>query len=361
MKRLVLAAAIAAISMTAQAAPTVYGKIFLSVDTVDSDTDTLSADRSTVTGTTSVSRSKLNSTASRVGFKGSEPLTANTDVVYQLEYGVKVDDNSSQFSARDTYIGVANKQYGTLVAGRLTAVDNNVNFANMAVGAVDGGDNVLAAIDKPRANNAFAYTSPSYNGLTFQGMYVADEFSDDEFDADGKRLSNNGSRDTFGRDVYGVAAIYKPSTLPLRAGVSWMQGGDNLKTLRISGDYKVTPKTTIGALYQNTDLGEVAGRTEKENAYTVSASYQTDTPWKVYGQADYVDNASGFEQAERQRYILGAQYAFNKAATGHLYASYRDEDRVKGQSYFVGGGTTTFTKDEKYEGYGVGAGIEYKF
>ncbi|USZ15230.1 porin [Moraxella sp. FZFQ2102] len=352
MKKLVLATAIVAASITAaHAAPTVYGKVFLTLDTVDADLDRLSADRKTVERTDSSTRTKLNSTTGRIGVKGSEPLTANTDVVYQLEYGVRVDDNASttgHIVPRDTFIGLANKQYGTVLAGRQTSVNNGINFADVSAGAVDGGDNLLSALDKPRVNNAFTYFSPSYNGLSFQGMYALDENDDNDKVFDG---------------YYEAAIAYKPAEAPFRAGIGWMQASDRIKALRVSGDYKFTPKTTLGVLYQNTKLGEGFGGDEKENSYTASLRYQTETPWLVYGQVDYVDNAGGFKDGERQRYIVGGKYAFNKAATGHVYASYRDEDRVAGQTAFVGAGKQNLgaAGNAKYEAFGVGAGIDFKF
>lgn len=343
MKKLVLATAVAALSITAaQAAPTVYGKAFLTVDYKDGDFDY--TDRAGVEKTIDDSRAKLNSNASRIGFKGAEALTANTDLVYQLEYGVKVDENTQdeQFKARDTYIGLANKQYGTLLAGRLSSIDGNVDFANVSQGGVLAGDNVLASFDAPRANNAFAYVSPSYNGVSFQGMYVADE---------------NSSTDTFGRDAYGLAALYQPEGQPFRGGVSWVQAGDALKALRVSGQFDATPALTVGALYQNTDFDKA----EKENAYTLSGKYKTATPWAVYGQVDYVDNAGGVKGNEKQRYVVGGQYAFNKATTGHVYGAYLDQDVAAGTWAAHNDETKVFAKTGNYQGFGVGAGIEYKF
>ena len=112
MKKLLLASAIAALSITAaHAAPTVYGKAYLTLDVKDGNDAAKAASTET--------RTKLNSNASRIGVKGSEALTANTDVVYQLEYRLEVDTNSkASFTARDTYLGLANKKLGTLIAGR---------------------------------------------------------------------------------------------------------------------------------------------------------------------------------------------------------------------------------------------------
>lgn len=308
MKKLLLASAVAALSVTAaQAAPTVYGKAFLSVDAVKD------------------ARVQLNSNASRIGVKGKEALTANTDVVYQLEYRVELDDTTRNFENRDTYLGLSNKQYGTLVAGRLTSIDGNVDFANVTAGSPVGGDKVLAAYDAERANNAFAYFSPSYNGVQVQAMYVLDE---------------NNVTDSLDRDAFGLAVKYEPQAA-YRAGASYIQAGD-FKAARISGAYDVTPSLTVGALYQNTDLNTE----NNENAFTLSASQKVaNTAWTTYGQLDLVDNVEGDKDEELKRIVVGGKYAFNKATTGHIYGSYaRAED-----------------SSSKANTHGIGAGLEYKF
>ncbi len=375
MKKLVLATAVAALSVTAaQAAPTVYGKAFLTLDLNDGDTDsrtvttnrTLDANGGVTNAITTTSptkrvpsaeRSQLNSVGSRIGLRGSEPLTDNTDVLYQLEYGIRVDANTEQFFSRDTYLGLANKQYGTLLAGRLSAIDGRVDYANVTQGGVIGGDNVLASFDSPRANNAFAYVAPTYNDVTVSAMYVMDEFTGDEYDAEGKRLSNTKSTDTLGRDAFGLAAQYEP-TAPYRAGVSYIQAGD-FKAARISGAYDLTPATTIGALYQNTDYDS----SDNENAFTLSASHKVaQTPWTAYGQVDLVDNANGYANAERQRLVVGGKYAFNRATTGHIYGAYMKNESVYHKTETEENtAARTVYEVRDYDGFGIGAGLEYKF
>ena len=340
MKKLLLASAIAALSITAaHAAPTVYGKAYLTLDVKDGNDAAKAADTET--------RTKLNSNASRIGVKGSEALTANTDVVYQLEYRLEVDtSNKPSFTARDTYLGLANKKLGTLVAGRLTAIDDYVNYANVTTGNPVGGDSVLASVDGDRANNAFAYFSPEYNGVQLMGMYVLDE-------------TNKGTasrEESFGRDAWGVAAKYEPSNMPLKAGVSYLQAGKNTgnytnraafdNAIRVSAAYAFNPAITAAAQYQITDLKQNAN-SKKENALTVSGSYKVaQTPWTAYGQLDFVDNYAGVKDAERQRLVLGGKYGFNKNTTGHIYSGYLKEK-------------ATGAKDQN--SYGIGAGLEYKF
>ncbi len=340
MKKLLLASAIAALSITAaHAAPTVYGKAYLTLDVKDGN-DAAKANANTET------RTKLNSNASRLGVKGSEALTANTDVVYQLEYRLEVDTNNKpSFTARDTYLGLANKKLGTLVAGRLTAVDDYVNYANVTTGSPVGDDDVLASVSGPRANNAFAYFSPEYNGVQLMGMYVLDETKSSVTD-----------EDTFGRDAWGVAAKYEPSSMPLKAGVSYLQAGKNTgnytnaatfdNAIRVSAAYAFNPAITAAAQYQITDLKQTAN-SKKENALTVSGSYKVaQTPWTAYGQLDFVDNYKGVKDNERQRLVLGGKYGFNQNTTGHVYSGYM-KDKATG------------AKDQN--SYGIGAGLEYKF
>ena len=344
MKKLVLATAVAALSVTAaQAAPTVYGKVFLTLDLKDGDKDVTTVDHNTGKSTTTSedwskdeTRSQLNSNASRIGFRGSEALTANTDVVYQLEYGVDVDANTDQFYSRDTYLGLSNKQYGTLLAGRLTAIDDRVNYANVTQGGVMGGDNVLASYDAPRANNTFAYVAPTYNDVTVSAMYVMDE---------------NNSTDTLDRDAFGLAAQYEPNA-PYRAGVSYIQAGDALKAVRLSGAYDLSPTYTIGALYQNTDYDS----DDNENAFTLSVSHKVaQTPWTTYGQVDLVDNLYGAKDSEAQRVVIGGKYAYNRATTGHIYGAYLNKEYSEFNS------TANTTRTTETSGFGIGAGLEYKF
>ncbi|OOR91085.1 hypothetical protein B0181_03920 [Moraxella caviae] len=324
MKKLLLASAIAALSVSAvQAAPTVYGKAFLTVDLQDGDDNSSFKD----------SRSQLTSKGSRIGLKGSESLTTNTDLVYKLEYGIDVDADTQQFKSRDTYLGLSNKQYGTLLAGRLKAIDDYIDYANVTKGGVIGGDKVQASVNGPRTNNTFAYFSPEYNGVQFMGMYTLDE---------------NDNTDNLGGDAFGVGVKYEPANQPFKAGVSYLRAANynadstDMQAIRVSGAYALNNATTLGALYQLTDFSG----DEKENAFTVSAQHKiAQTPWTAYGQLDYVDNRKGVKDAERLRATVGGKYAFNKNTTAHVYGAYMKDESAKADA----------------DSYGVGAGIEYKF
>ncbi len=320
MKKLLLATAVAALSVSAaHAAPTVYGKALVTVDYSDFDDE---------------STTKLNSTASRIGFKGAEALTANTDLVYQLEYGVEIDSDNggtvkgksqNQFHSRDTYLGLSNKQYGTLVAGRLSAIDDNINYVSQTVGQYDGFN--AASWDGDRVNNAMAYFSPAYNGLQFMGMYAFEEDNASDLPTDA--------------EAFGVGVKYEPANQPFRAGATYIKSAD-FNTTRVSGAYDLNNQIGLGALYQISDLD----KSDKENLAAVSATYKTATPWTAYAQAEMTSNVGGVDGKDAQRLVLGGKYAFKANATGHVYAGYSNLEQ-EGQ-------------DDR-DGFGIGTGIEYKF
>ena len=310
----------AALSVSAaHAAPTVYGKALVTVDYSDFDDE---------------STTKLNSTTSRIGFKGAEALTANTDLVYQLEYGVEIDSDNggavkgksqNQFYSRDTYLGLSNKQYGTLVAGRLSAIDDNINYVSQTVGQYDGFN--AASWDGERVNNAMAYFSPAYNGLQFMGMYAVEE--------------DNASDLATDAEAFGVGVKYEPANQPFRAGATYIKSGD-FNTTRLSGAYDLNNQIGLGALYQISDLDT----SDKENLAAVSATYKTATPWTAYAQAEMTSNVGGVDGDDAQRLVLGGKYAFKANATGHVYAGYSNLEQEG--------------EDDK-DGFGIGTGIEYKF
>lgn len=335
MKKLLLATAVAALSVSAaHAAPTVYGKALVTVDYSDFDDE---------------STTKLNSTTSRIGFKGAEALTANTDLVYQLEYGVEIDSDNggtvkgksqNQFHSRDTYLGLSNKQYGTLVAGRLSAIDDNINYVSQTVGQYDGFN--AASWDGDRVNNAMAYFSPAYNGLQFMGMYALEEGRKNTVYLDANDNLVNPDSDLYtDAEAFGVGVKYEPANQPFRAGATYIKSGD-FNTTRLSGAYDLNNQIGLGALYQISDLDT----SDKENLAAVSATYKTATPWTAYAQAEMTSNVGGVDGDDAQRLVLGGKYAFNANATGHVYAGYSNLEQED---------------QDDQDGFGIGTGIEYKF
>ncbi|MFV0371351.1 MAG: porin, partial [Azonexus sp.] len=117
---------------------------------------------------------------SRIGFKGAEDLGNGLKAIFTLEYGLAMDQdagigtNGGGLGARQQFVGLTGG-FGTVVAGRLQTAGLDYTVAGSALGgsaAVGAINQVSANADFPllnsgsRANNAVAYISPSFGGVT---------------------------------------------------------------------------------------------------------------------------------------------------------------------------------------------------
>ena len=336
MKKLLLATAIAALSVSAaNAAPTVYGKAFLAADYVNAEFDGPSVcmyDQDTV---------EINSHASRLGFKGSEAMTANTDVIYQLEYGIDIDGGGDKtFKNRDTYLGLDNKDFGQFRFGRNQSSLDRINN----VATADGGywDNLGTTdnmVDSGRIDNSMIWTAPKYQGLPLQlsAMYAADE--DD----------NSG-------DGFGVAAMFDQGT-GFTAGVAYDKDlnlgnggynqtgdGDIIRgTATVDLSKFAAVPVTLGALYQVADIDNTD---KKEKGFVLSAAMGLQNfakPATVYAQYNNTSNLRGFDGIDSDQIVVGGKYFYQPNMIMHAYAGQNDSDRLE---------TKTLA---------IGTGLEYKF
>lgn len=378
MKKIALASAVAVASMTAaHAAPTVYGKAFLTLDYVDTNYDSnYKVDKKTPNDESTF---KLNSNTSRIGLKGSEDLTDTTNLVYQLEYGIDVDADTNgkgQFYSRNTYLGLANNQYGTIIAGRHDTpfklargnvdVFNN-NSATLSIDQV--GPKGFVNLGENRANNIVAYKSPTIVGTPISFMGAV---SLSETDADGNVLLKAGSPAVAPQPIYdkddknkligytkgsaAVAPVYSEKKTKDNGysamlnydqnGVYLAAGYDNNISVEDSawrivgsvdmGKMNMVNGLVLGALYQQADIYD---NNDDAKTWLISGRYKlAETPWTV--KAQYINTDFGSNDASE--IALGGEYAFNKAAIGHVYVGKVDRDNYKDDTI-------------------VGGGIEYKF
>ncbi|WP_201585798.1 porin [Psychrobacter jeotgali] len=360
MKKLLLATAIAALSVSAaQAAPTVYGKAFVTADYVDKEayvfdgTNVVKEDNSTV---------EINSNASRIGLKGSEAMTANTDVIYQLEYGIRVDGDDRTFKSRDTYLGLANKDFGQFRAGRNFAVIDYINNVAINEGYWDNlGANTLSEndivssrnlTDGTRIDNSIVWIAPKYNDLPLQLalMYGADESFEN---------SDNG---------FGASLMFDQGT-GFTAGIGYDKdmsigtGGDIIRgTASVDlGNYVAYP-VTLGVLYQEADYDHEAGYlydSKKEKGLVVSAEMGLTNfarPASVYLQYNKTDNLSGFSGADSDQIVLGGKYKYKDNMIAHAYIGQNSADSVA--RYLDSSGVY---RSYDADLFAVGGGLEYIF
>ena len=363
MKKLLLATAIAALSVSAaNAAPTLYGKAFLAADYVNAELDGpgYNYDEDTV---------EINSHASRIGIRGSEAMTANTDVIYQLEYGASVDGDIDGFTNRDTYLGVINKQFGEFRVGKnqstLDRINNvitadsgywdNLGRNKLEKGAVEA----LNMADSSRIKSSIIWTAPKYDGLPLEisAMYNSD---------DQNRNDNSG---------FGVAAMFDQGT-GFTAGLAYDKDnnivGDIIRgTATVDlGKFMAAP-VTLGALYQVADYDyskpDRVDDMKKEKGLIISASMPLTNfarPASIYAQFNKTDNLDGWDNADSDQIVVGGKYFFKDNMIMHAYAGVNNADNVKA-AYKTGVDNLDRNVYKEIDGdvelFVIGTGLEYKF
>ncbi|MEQ1272970.1 porin [Acinetobacter ursingii] len=349
MKKLLIAVAVSTLSMTAaQAAPTLYGKLNVTLDQVD-NSDFAGND---VTA--------LNSNASRIGVKGEEKLTDKVSVVYLAEWAISTDGSGSDtdLSMRNRFLGLKFNKIGTLKAGRYdtyfkTNAGNNQDIFNDHTIL----DMTSVLHGEERSNNAIGFETDKdliVPGLQFNIMAQQGEDTTTDNTANGQE----GKRDGFG-DGISTSLTYENKDYGLAAAVAGNFGvagkynayglsGIYSDAIRVTGSFDFAKAglngLVLGALWQNaqpTDDSVVISKTTsvttkdingfdqtkttktstsykglEEDAFTVTLAYTIpSTPWKIKGE--YIEsNTSVDNRSDRKisQYGLGVDYNFNKQA-----------------------------------------------
>lgn len=319
MKKLLLATAVAALSLSSvQAAPTLYGKLNISLDQV-SNAD-FTEDKVT----------EVNSNASRIGVKGEEKITDTLSAVYLAEWEVSGDDDVDTLKARNRFAGLKFANVGTLKAGRFdsyfkTAAGNEqdifndnerLDFTNILVG-------------EDRLNNVVGFESDPamLAGLGFNIMFQQGEDSSEP-----KNIGTTGSdsaRDGFGDSISTSVTYESDIGLALAlAGNFDVQSkwaaldGEKLYTdayrLTASYDFANTgvDGLSIGGLFQHAEPSDDIDGADslEEQAFGITLAYSIpSTPWTVKGEYVTAEtSADGWDDREIDRYGLGVDYKLNK-------------------------------------------------
>lgn len=205
---------------------------------------------------------------SRIGFKGTEDLGGGMSALFALEYGIDMDANQGVGSvtsagARQQLVGLTGG-FGTVVAGRAQTAGYDFACATSAYAgsALDQyakvGSNVLLTCGGGgRANNAFAYISPSFGGVTLAYNHAR------VTEAQGATLGG-GDSDNYA-NLLGVS--YAGGPVGVRAVYSNVRGnssesGDDVNEWGLNGSYDLGV-VKLFASYQTMDNKAVNGKDKK--------------------------------------------------------------------------------------------------
>ena len=291
---LAVTAALAA-PMAAQAAPTLYGRLNLSVDMVDKES---SGDDAW----------QVNSNASRLGVRGEESLGNGLSAIYQAEWEVAGDlAGVNDLAGRDRFLGLRGN-FGTVKLGAYEAP------LNTSQGAVDLFDDMthgdmanFGIVGEQRMDNLIGYESPK----------IADAIS--------VKVAIQPGEETGGEDgladVISASVAYEAGGLYVALGVE--QGNDtgNPNTNAVDDIVRLTAVYTmdnlqLGAMFQQAEPSD--GSADKLNAFLVGAAF---TSGKNVFKAQLISTEDTVDVIQ-----LGAEHNFTQMTKAYLHLSQAEWD-----------------------------------
>lgn len=297
MKKLLLAATVAAMGVSAaQAAPTLYGKINLSVDQIENNSFIKDQDKS-----------ELNSNASRIGVKGEEKLTDNVSAVYVAEWEISADGDESDaqtFKKRNLFGGLKFENVGTLKAGIFDSYFKNAagKYQDIFNDHTLDITNMMYGEDRLKNSIGFETDKKMLGGLQFNILAQQGE----DADTDNAAFGQEGKRDGFG-DSISTSLTYENKDV----GVA----------LALAGNFGVEGKYNgigaVSSLIKAEEIAPVALPSTKlySDAIRVTGSYDFSkiganglVLGALYQQAEPTDDIKGFEGLEEKAWLISSTY-----------------------------------------------------
>ena len=343
MNKLLLAAVVATMGMSAaQAAPTLYGKVNVSVDSYDDGKD---------------DKTEVNSNASRIGVKGEEKLTDQLAAIYQAEWEIDVDGGDDVFKKRNIFAGLKWANLGTLKAGIMDTPFKDAaggyrdvfnDYAHADIKEMMYGEerveNVIGIETDPKLMGGVVFALQAQQG---ESTTETTKYTDGARDSIGDGISTSLSYANKDLGFEGVIAGNFKSVGDFAAvGIS----NAPADAIRVGGSFDLgkigATGLYLGAMWQTAEISDYtnleafsvtpayAGDYNKveENAWLISATYKlANTPWTFkaqYQQADtdyaVLGGASGDSSVDQ--WGIGADYKLNSQTKLFANAIQREWD-----------------------------------
>jgi predicted porin len=185
---------------------------------------------------------ELQNNSSRVGVKGEHALKESLKVIYQLEWGVDLDDQEDEaFTDRNQFVGLEGA-FGTIKFGR------HDTALKQAQGGFDLFDDLEGDISKVfngenRLKDYIGYVTP-----TFASAFAA---TVNFFPGEDPAAGNNGVA-----DAGSLSIKYEKDSAYAALAYDRDVDGEGVETTRVVGGYTIGPARVM-LLYQLADAGEV--------------------------------------------------------------------------------------------------------
>lgn len=370
MKKLAIAIALSCMTAGAFAMPTLYGTLDVSVDQASEKLD----------NGKNLSKTHIHSNSSFIGIKGDVELNNRLSAIYQADWVVFADGDDRDFSNRTRFVGLKDKQLGTIKVGQqdtaVKTLSGAVDVFNGRAGSKFDVESIM--LGETRLSNTIVYETPKITvgngGLVITGVATTGE-------GRSRNTNNAGSNYVSSRGISGsfsTSAVYSndnflvgvgydkaiPSLFAPKRAVAGPNPNGTLAvadTVRVVGRAKVD-NLVLKGLYQRSEAVDKAitvngvtavsniinsSTLNKAQGWLVGAEYTVpQTPVTVKGS--YSENLTDMKSGndlKAQQIALGVDYSFNKQVKAYGQV---------GQVQYKEGSD----KDKATIG---GVGVEYKF
>lgn len=329
MKKTLIALSLAAVSSAAFADVTIYGQVKAGVEVTKVETAT--SETKVVTN--------LNDFGSRIGFKGHEALGDGLNAIWKVESSTPVSGTGNQWGNRQAYIGLESRDFGTVRAGKMSTVLDDM-------GAVDpweyNGD--VAGLGKFTRYSvkelSVRYDSPVFAGFSGSVQYTPRDNNDGlarltpgERSVDKSKLHvglNYEQAGFFGKYGYGYAKN------------AVVAAGKDAHVHRVEAGYDAN-NVFVAVGYQYDKGFSGTPLKAQELAVTGAYSFGNVTPKLSYANGFSAKDFAGnkLDEWKYQQVVAGVDYDFSKRTTAFAQVGYLEQgkakaDKVKGTQGVVG-------------------------
>ncbi|UOO88207.1 porin [Vitreoscilla massiliensis] len=323
------------------------------------------------------SLTKIEDYRSKLGFKGSEKLGDNAEVVWQVENAISIAGDSSggqnRWNSFDTFVGVKNPEWGTLKLGYVADGMLGVPNQKMQVDPWESNTD----LNDPKGMKIFTraekrlsgvrYDAPRIHGVDFNITHqLADSSQTEVFDAETTLNQATVLALAYQQGPWyakGAAGVYKHQFVE-QGDIEdahlyrVLAGFDNKKTmLGVGFQYMDGFKGLWGRGMASTGKPVSPASTTREAIVTASHQWGRVTPRVAYahGWDEQREDVGKVDNTSYDQVIVGADYAFSKTTTGLMTAGWIR----KPMAYTVADNGDWGA--EKQSIYGVGVGLKTVF
>jgi len=119
-----------------------------------------------------IRRTEMESSNSRFGVRGHERLGANLKAIFQLETQFLLDSNNTAFAARDSFVGLNHKSWGTVKLGRMDTpfkeYGDDLSFLGVSSGNFTSTSNLYRHIGMGTQSNAARFHERRVNVAQYE-------------------------------------------------------------------------------------------------------------------------------------------------------------------------------------------------